>query len=196
MIDWWMVTAVANSILVVSYGAISFVMIRGLGRGAAWGANPLAMATVAIFVTCTVGHGIHLTHVLLPASIEGEIVAATRASFGDPLMWTWDGATAVVAIVYWRLRGRFALMTSGPAFFEDMRAREEEAIALNDGVVQGLQRAKAALEAGERDAALAALEETLGSSRRAVTQLLGPLGSELSLRRGDLRRKAAAQGGR
>ena len=58
---WW-VTAGANAIMVAVYAAISITILTGIARGNQWTTNPIAVATGAIFVTCTVGHGIHRGH--------------------------------------------------------------------------------------------------------------------------------------
>lgn len=199
--EWWMLTAGANGILVLIYGAIAIIMLRGLIQGHQWFSNPIATATFAIFVACTVGHGIHLEHALLPVTVAyvggdpaqvASTAAAVQATFADPRLFAWDVFTAGVAIWYWTLRSRFALIFKGAALCEDMAKRQQQALELHDNVVQGLSRAKLALDLGQRDEGEAAIAETLEEAKGIISGLLGrEQTGGVRLGAGDLRRKVA-----
>jgi hypothetical protein len=62
----------------------------------------------------------------------------------------------------------------GAKLFEDLRQREQQALELNDNVLQGLVVAKLALDLGEHDRARAALDSSIGSASTIITELLGP----------------------
>ncbi len=190
-VEPWMLTAGANAIMVAIYGTIAVMMVRNLVDGAQWRTNPIATATAAIFVTCTVGHGLHLAHVLLPVvGVDRELGEAARVAMADWRLLLWDGLTAVVAIWYWTLRNRFAVIFGGAALCEDMAKRQAEAAELHDNVVQGLARAKLALDLGQREEGARAVEETLASAKSIITGLLGAPSSKSALASGDLRRDA------
>lgn len=199
-IEWWMATAAANAVIVVVYALVAISMIRAIIDGRQLRSNPLLTATAAIFVTCTLGHGAHLAHSLLPAAaIWGEGGEAARASvaaaYGDWRLLAWDAVTAVVAVAFLALRSRFAVMTRGAAFCEDLAKREAQALQMHDNIVQGLAHAKLALELGQREEGYQAIEETLAASRRIITDVLGQEGHGLALGAGDIRRKTPAGGG-
>lgn len=194
--ELWMVTAAANAVFVTVYAAIAFHILRGVHQGGQWRTNPIAVAMGAIFVSCTIGHGLHLEHTIVPA-LNGApaLSAAARTAFMDPRLLAWDVFTALVAAYYWTLRSRFPIMFKGAALFDDMRVREQQALDLHDNVVQGLARAKAALDLGRREEAAEALDTTLAAARGVITELMGRKGSPVALGPGDLRRKGPVQGG-
>lgn len=197
-VEWWMVTAVANAILVLIYGLIAIEMITAIVKGRQLLSNPLLTATAAIFVSCTLGHGIHLEHAVLAAAgaygAGGVAVGeAVRAEFSDPRLYIWDGFTALVAIYFYTLRSRFAIVYRGAALCEDMAKRESQALELHDGVVQGLVEAKMQLDMGHREDGRKALERTLEASRSIITGLLGKPGSEIALGPGELTRAQPAE---
>jgi PAS domain S-box-containing protein len=57
-------------------------------------------------------------------------------------------------------------------YLEQLERRRDEAIELNDAVVQGLAVAKMALEVGDREAALSAIERTLEAACSHVGNLM------------------------
>lgn len=196
--DWWEVTTAANVVVAVTYGAISYTMIREAVLGRQWLENPLLSATVAIFVTCTIGHGLHAGHALLASWDTGEhatgIGHATRATFVDGRLLIWDSLTALVALWYWGLRARFAILFHGAALCEDMAKRQQEAAALHDNVLQGLVQAKLALDLGRRAEGRKVVAETLEAAKKISSGLLGARGADLvCLEAGDLRRRSAAK---
>lgn len=192
MVELWMVTAAANAIIVVIYALVSISMITALIDGRQWRTNPLLTATAAIFVTCTLGHGAHLAHAVLADGVLGAGASGdrVRAEFGDLRLLVWDGVTAVVALFFFALRSRLAVVYRGAAFCDDLAKRESEALAMHDNIVQGLARAKMALDLGQREEGYRAIDETLQASRRIMTEVLGTRDAPLEL--GDLRRQTPA----
>lgn len=192
MVEWWVVTAGANAIMVVIYALVAIEMIRAIIDGRQLRSNPLLTATAAVFVTCTLGHGAHLAHALVATSAfwgSGSLgpMDAVRAEFGDPRLLWWDSITALVAIYFYTLRSRFAVVYRGAAFCEDMAQREAQALEMHDNIVQGLAQAKMALDLGDRDEGYRAIDATLVAARRIMTEILGTEGSEIALGPGDIR---------
>lgn len=171
-IELWLVTAGANVVMASVYAWIAALMIVGLWKGKQWLTNPLATATAAIFVTCTVGHGLHVWHVLAFAGSDAG-TAAARTAMSDWRLLAWDLFTAGVAVWYFTLRKRLRLLFEGAALCEDLQQRQAQAQELHDNVVQGLVQAKLALDLGRRDEGARAVGETLESAKKIITGLLG-----------------------
>jgi hypothetical protein len=189
----WMIGAAANGVIMVAYLAIAFSILNGIAGTGQWRDNPLAVATGAIFLTCGIGHGLHFTHLLLPAlGADGQVGEAARTEFNSWHAWAWDAVTAGVAVWYWTLRGRFPALVRGAALFEDMRQRQRQALEIHDNVVQGLAKTKLSLDLGRTEEGEREVEETLAASRKIISDLLGEPGSEMELGPGDLRREVAA----
>lgn len=187
--EWWMLAAAANGVMVVLYAAIAYMIIQGLWAGHQWRTNPVAVATAAVFVSCTIGHGLHLAHVLPPwSTLQPAEAAAARAMFADPRLIAWDVFTAGSAIAFWTLRSRLGVVYNGAALCEDLEARERQAAALHDRVMMGIADAQAKLDAGDREGGLRALHDSLEESKAIITTLLGTRGTATSLGPGDLRR--------
>ena len=81
---------------------------------------------------------------------------------------------ALVGVYYWTLRRNYGSLMEGAQLFEDMRRREEQALELNDNVLQGLVVAKMSLDLGDQRRASEALETAIGSASHMITDLLGP----------------------
>lgn len=193
--SWWHIGAAANVVILVAYLAIAFTIVRHLLPQGRWRNSPLAVATAAIFFTCAVHHGSHPVHQLLPVfGAEREIGQAMRVAFDDWHVSGWDVITAAVGVWYWTLRGRFPVLVRRSQLFEDQLERERQALEIHDNVVQGLASAKLAFELEDRDRGMAALEQTLGSARHIITDLLGASGDAGAVR-GALRRDRAAGDG-
>ncbi|HJR78130.1 MAG TPA: hypothetical protein VJ805_14200 [Nitrospiraceae bacterium] len=187
----WMLTATANGIVAIIYGVISYLMIREASGGHQWKTNPLLTATIAIFVTCTVGHGLHGVMGLWAEGTHHvkAVGDAARIALTDWRLLIWDSLTAVVALWYWHLRGRFAILFHGAALCEDMAKRQAEAMLIHDDVVQGLTRAKLALDLGRKEEGHRAIAETLEAAKGIISGLLGEPGKDtVVLGMGDLTR--------
>ena len=169
-----MVGLVGNAVVAVAYLSIATVIARSLVRSGQIRSNPLAAATAAIFVTCGIHHGSHSLHMSLPwLGVETGRGLAMRASY-DASMALWDVVTAGVGVYYWSLRRSYAPLMRGAKLFEDLRQREQQALELNDNVLQGLVVAKLALDLGDPDRARAALDSSIASAGTIITDLLGP----------------------
>jgi two-component system cell cycle sensor histidine kinase/response regulator CckA len=123
---WWQLTAFANAVILAAYLAISFAIGRGLWHARQWRNNPLGLATASIFFSCAVHHGSHTVHLMLPyLGWDVHAGMAMRMAFGmDFHAAGWDTVTAVLAVWYWTLRGRFPALVRGAALFEDLRLRQ------------------------------------------------------------------------
>ncbi|NMO49870.1 response regulator [Actinoplanes sp. TBRC 11911] len=123
---WWQLTALANAVILAAYLAISFAIGRGLWRGRQWRNNPLGLATASIFFSCAVHHGSHVVHLMMPyLGSDMHAGLAMRMAFGmDFQAAGWDTVTAVLAVWYWTLRGRFPALVRGAALFEDLKLRQ------------------------------------------------------------------------
>lgn len=170
--EWWMVGLVANTIIAVAYFAICAAILVPLVRSQQLRANPLGGATAAIFFTCAVHHGAHSVHMLMPEfGLDLVQGLGMRQAWGWQLA-LWDVVGALVAGYYWTLRRNYGSLMEGAQLFEDMRKREEQALELNDNVLQGLVVAKMSLDLGDDRRAAEALENAIGSASHMITDLL------------------------
>lgn len=192
--EWWTVGAAANVVILIAYLTIATMIGAGLlTTGQSLRENPLGWATFALFFTCAIHHGSHPVHQLLPAvGLEVETGEAMRRAFDDWHISSWDLVTAAVGIWYLSLRNRFPALVRGAAIFEDMKVRQHQALDIHDNILQGLTTAKISFEMNRVDDGMKALEDTLASSRKIITDLLGDDTLDPSLRPGELRRDRAA----
>ena len=169
----WYVGMVCNAGIGVAYLFISLAVAVPLARSNQLRSNPLGAATAAIFLTCAVHHGSHAVHMLLPSfGLDDERGLAMRTAWDWPLS-VWDAVGLVVAVYYWSLRRNYGSLMRGAQLFEDMRKREQQALELNDSVLQGLVVAKLALDLGDTPRAQKALATSIGSASSIITDLLG-----------------------
>jgi hypothetical protein len=175
---WWITGLVCNAVVATAYLLISLSIIRPLVKSGQLRSNPLGAATAAIFLTCAVHHGGHTVHMLMPyAGLEVRQGLAMRQAF-DAQMALWDVITAAVGVYYWTLRRTYSSLMHGAQLFEDLKQREQQALELNDEVLQGIVVAKLALDMDDEDRARSALETAIGSASRIITDLLGPEGRQ------------------
>lgn len=169
----WQIGLVCNAVIMVAYLLISLAIVVPLARSHQLRTNPLGAATAAIFFTCAVHHGSHAVHMLLPSlGLSDDEGVAMRVAWGWPLT-IWDAVGAAVAVYYWTLRRNYSSLMQGAQLFEDLRAREQQALELNDSVLQGLVVAKMALDLGQPAKADVALTSSIDSASRIITNLLG-----------------------
>ena len=169
----WVIGLVCNAIIAVVYMMIALAIIVPLTQSRQLWTNPLGAATAAIFFTCSVHHGAHSVHMLLPAFGLDEVQGlAMRTAWGWPLA-IWDIIGALVGVYYWTLRRTYSDLMHGAKLFEDMRQREQQALEINDNVLQGLVVAKMALDLGDPAKADRALSTSIESASRMITDLLG-----------------------
>ena len=81
------------------------------------------------------------------------------------------------------------------AQLEQAQMRRQQALEINDNVVQGLTVAKLAFDLGDRDKAMRALQETLVSARGIITRLLQDIEDTDEIRPGQLVRGSPASVG-
>ncbi len=181
----WQVGMVANAFIAVAYLLICLAIVVPLARSHQLRTNPLGAATGAIFLTCTVHHGTHAVHMLLPSLLDGDDQGlAMRSAWGWPLA-VWDVVGALVAVYYWTLRRNYGSLTEGAKLFDDLRQREQQALELNDAVLQGMVVSKLALDLGDVDKAKATLGASIESASRIITHLLGSEHFRVELVRGE-----------
>ena len=188
----WEVSAGANVVIGVAYLAIAYIIVSGLIKTGQVSTNRLGLATGLIFLTCGVHHGAHSVHMLLPSvGIEDPQGLALREAWHWPMVG-WDVLGAAVAVFYLSLRGSYASVLRGAQLFEDLKARERQAVEINDNIVQGLSVAKYALDQGHDEKSRRAVEDTLKHARELITELLGEEHTEIALGPGELRRQRPA----
>ena len=179
----WVLGVAANFALLVLYLAIALAIALPLARERQLRANPLGAATAAIFLTCAVSHALWALPVLRGSEVRRVYDVQTAL---------WDVVTAAVALYYWSLRRQYRSLVHGAKLFEDMRARQRQALEINDGIVQGLATAKLALDLDQQMLSHEALEAALLNARQLVTDLLGEAGSGAQVLAGEMRRQEAA----
>jgi len=169
----WMIGMFCNAGIAIAYLGISLAIVVPLTRSNQLRTNPLGAATAAIFFTCAVHHGSHAVHMALPSlGLDDDQGLAMRAAWGWPLS-IWDAVGLVVALYYFSLRRNYSSLMKGAQLFEDLRKREQQALELNDSVLQGLVVAKMALDLDDPAKADAALSSSIASASRIITDLLG-----------------------
>jgi diguanylate cyclase (GGDEF)-like protein len=132
----WQLAAIVSGVIAVSYFAIATLITRGLWRSGQITTNVLGVATALIFFSCGGGHFLHAVHFVEDPAIRG---------LADLHITVWDSMTAIVAVWYLSLRGRYSQLVKGTAMFEDQqRAAAEELLreqARRDSVTGLLNRA-------------------------------------------------------
>lgn len=169
----WQVGLVCNAVISVTYFLIVLAIVVPLVKSHQLRSNPLGAATAAIFFTCAVHHGAHTLHMLMPYFGVDEVQGmAMREAWGWPLA-LWDLVGAAVGVYYLTLRRNYSSLMQGAKLFEDLRQREQQALEINDNVLQGLVVAKMALDLDQPEKANNALTTAIDSASRMITELLG-----------------------
>jgi hypothetical protein len=171
---WWMLGAVSNGVIAIAYFMISFTIVRGLLQGGQLSTNRLGAATAAIFLSCAVHHGAHMIHMLMPYfGVDMVQGTAMRDAWGPELAF-WDLLSAFIGVYYWTLRGGFGSVgAANPQLFADQHEREQRALELNDAVLQGMVVARMAMDLGEQERALKALDGSISAASSIITDLIG-----------------------
>lgn len=163
----------ASGIITVSFAAVGVRVALDLSKTAQWAANPLAVATVFLYLSCAGSHGIRTVQLFEPmlgvASLPG-LAAHVEYSFAH--MIVLDATAAFAGVWYWTMRRRYPSLVRGAAVFEDLRSRKRQALDVHDNVVQGLTQSKLALETGQDEVAEESMERTLEEAKGIITDLL------------------------
>lgn len=162
---WWIGLG-ANAVIAAAFLAVAVVLAIGAIRTKQVRNNPLGVATVILYVTCGGGHVVHTLQLLDSPTAAAEYTVAWD-------MWILDIVTAVAGVSYWMMRRRFPALVSSAAVYEDLRVRQRRALEIHDGVVQGLVRAKMALDMDLKKEGDEAVDDTLANARHIITGLLG-----------------------
>ena len=182
----------ATLLAAVAYAVIAYVIISRLVASAQLRTNRLGVATALIFVTAA-GYCLILGYELLAPSLGLDKAHGNALRDGfDWHMAVWAVLTAAAAIYYLALRRSQAGAPRGAQMFEDLKARERQALEINDTIVQGLTVAKYAMSIGAEDHSRQAIDDTLVRARAIITDLLGEPGTAVELGPGDLRRATPA----
>ncbi len=179
----WQVGLAGNAVIMVAYLGICLAILVPLARSHQLRTNPLGAATAAIFFTCAVHHGSHACTCCCPRSASTTRRGSRCAPPGAGRWRSWDVVGAVVAVYYWTLRRNYGSLMQGAQLFQDLRQREQQALELNDTVLQGLVVAKMALDLDQPGKANEALTASIGSASRIITELLGSQHHSLDLLR-------------
>lgn len=186
---WWF-TVGAHAVLTIGYAWIASILFWGNTSARQWRANPIATATFTIFLSCGIGHGLHVFHAFeSQLGLASSSTTASQIAMGDPLLLVWSGATALVAVWYLTMRGRLGIVTFGAPLCEDMEAREQRAQKMRIPIQDAIIRAETRLALGDREGAMAALDEAMAISRDVVTELIGD-DPRMRIKAGDLRRRS------
>lgn len=182
----WQLGLAMNAIISVAFLGVAVMLLTNAIKTKHVRNNPLGVATTVLYITCGGGHVVHTLQLLdVPLGRATAAGFAIQAEYvANPHMIVIDVLTAIAGVTYWLMRKRFPALVSGAAVFEDLRERQRRALEINDNVVQGLVRAKLALDIGERKEGDAAVADTLARARHIITDLLG----DEDIEKGGLRR--------
>lgn len=187
--ELWPLGLTASAIITVSFAAVGVRVALDLSETGQWAANPLAVATVFLYLSCAGSHGIRTVQLVEPmlgiASLPG---LASHIEYSFAHMIGLDASAAFAGVWYWTMRRRYPSLVRGAAIFEDLRTRKRQALDVHDNVVQGLTESKLALETGQDEVAEETMERTLEEAKGMITDLLDSEHGEVTggeLRRGD-----------
>ena len=174
METWW-IGLVTNSVIAVAFLAVAVVLAVNAIKTKHVRKNPLGLATVVLYLSCGGGHVVHTLQLLdQPLGIATAAAAASHIEYNNEWhVWLIDIFTAIAGVSYWMMRNRFPALVSGAAVFEDLRGRQRRALEIHDNVVQGLVRAKMALDMDMGGEGKVAVEDTLARAKGIISELLG-----------------------
>jgi hypothetical protein len=108
--------------------------------------------------------------------------------------WTWAAihgffvlAASAALIIAWRMNEiERARSNTFQRQLGEATVRRQQALEINDNIVQGLTVAQLALELERPEDSRVAIEDTLAKARAIISTLLGEIQSEETLNAGDL----------
>lgn len=186
---FWVLAAVANLVMMVTFAAIALPLWRAIYEGNQLFSNPLLTGFALIFSTCSVSHGLHFEHTLVPnyhgalhalPFMAGPTAYNYAADFGlwsrvamtDPGLLLVDVITMGLGVWYFLLRKRQSRFFEGAELAEDLEVREREAHAMHDEIVEDVSQALLLLDLGREDEAHEVVAETLEGTQSIVDDLL------------------------
>jgi hypothetical protein len=172
-LDSWQLGLACNAVVALAYLGIVALIVVPLARSRQLRSNALGVATAAVFLTGAMHHGAYAVQ-LLAAPLGGADAGGRTL----PAAWGWplaglDLLAAIAAVGYLVLRRRHGSLLQDAQLFEDLRRREQQALELNDTVLQGLVVAKLALDLDQPAKAEQALASAIDSASTIITELLG-----------------------
>lgn len=174
-----MLGATVNGVIAIAYLAIGRAIVVPLARAHELRTNALGVATAAIFVTAGVHHGSHTVQLLLPyAEVDVERGLLMRQA-ATPWLAGWDVLGMAAVLCYWVLRRYSGAGLRGSSLYEDLHQRQQDAIEINDLVVQSLVAAQLARASGRDEELDRALARSLTAARTVVDRLLAAGGHGL-----------------
>ncbi len=189
--DTYLIGIVANGVTAVAMLGVGALLAVNLTKGHQWRTNILGAGTFAIITTCGVGHLLRFVQLMYPTmGLDLPAGVAARYEYNDWHPWVFDLITMGATVTYWAMRGRFPDLVSGAAVYEDLRHRQRQALQIHDNIVQGIVRAKMALDLDDQDETQEAVQATLEASKVIIDDLLG----KERIARGQLRRETHAGG--
>lgn len=163
---------ISNVVMALAYLLICLAIVIPLARSKQLRSNLLGAATALIFLTCAVHHGMLALDLLAPAlAADGEQPVALPESYSWS-MGVWDVVGMLVAVYYWGQRRSYAPLMDGAQLFQDLRQREQQALEINDTVLQGLVVARMALDLDDPQRAHDSLAASISSASQIITDLL------------------------
>lgn len=174
MVEAWLYGFLLNAVIGGAFIAVGIQLASRLTASRQWHANPITSVFTLLALSCGAGHGVRALLMAGPSlGLFGIAGVATRVEFADWHMWVADGATAAAGIFYVIARWRDPDILQTTRLFEDYASRRHEALSVHDDVVQELNRAQIAIEAGRDGAARDALDNGLEASKAIISKIEG-----------------------
>lgn len=166
MTEGWVVGMALNGVIGVAFLIVGVILAVRLTLQRDWRSNVLATAFCLVALTCGAGHLGRSLVLAAPSLGFLEVTGgATRIEFDDWHMWVADGVTALAGVFYVAVRFRSKELLWTSKVFDDLHERRRRAMLIHDQVVQDLVEGKLALEVGERERGLKALERAVRTSK-------------------------------
>jgi PAS domain S-box-containing protein len=156
-VAWWQLALAANAIISIAYLAISALILVPTARAHQLRSNPLAVATGLIFLSCSVGHGLHGLQPLM----TDDPSAMTHMN----IWWlaAWHTLTAGVAVYYLSLRRYYGGLLTSPLFHD--QAAQERLVDLERLAAANAARAEAE---ADRDSHSAMFQQVIQNSQSLI----------------------------
>lgn len=168
----WYIGWAGSTITGVTFLAVAGLLATNIQRAGQWRLNPLAVATMLIFLTCGTGHMLH-SYQMFATWLGGSdaMQAAARLHYGEWHLWVADGATAFAGAWYLASRRRFPSLVSGAAMYENLRRQQQRALAIHDDVAQSMVKAKWRLDMKDTRGCLDELDRTQAAAAAIVDEI-------------------------